>query len=41
VISGYIGSGTRFKQGILGFARAYAAQTVEDWKLLVARQSSR
>jgi uncharacterized protein (DUF2252 family) len=41
VINGYIGNGTRFKQGILGFARAYAAQTVEDWKLLVARQSSR
>lgn len=38
VIAGYIGNGTRFKAGILGFASAYAAQTVEDWKLLVARQ---
>ncbi len=38
VINGYIGNGARFKAGILGFAAAYAAQTVEDWKLLVARQ---
>jgi len=38
VIDGYIGNGVRFKQGIHGFATAYAAQTVEDWKLLVARQ---
>jgi len=38
VIDGYIGNGVRFKQGILGFATAYATQTVEDWKLLVSRQ---
>jgi len=38
VIDGYIGNGVRFKRGILAFAAAYAAQTVEDWKLLVARQ---
>lgn len=38
VIDGYIGNGVRFKQGIHGFATAYAAQTVEDWKLLVAHQ---
>jgi len=38
VIAGYIGTGSRFSQGILGFAQAYAAQTVADWKLLVARQ---
>ena len=38
VIAGYIGNGSRFKQGILGFAQAYAAQTVEDWKLLVRHQ---
>jgi uncharacterized protein (DUF2252 family) len=36
MIAGYIGNGTRFRQGILGFARAYAAQTVEDWKQFVA-----
>lgn len=38
VIDGYIGNGVRFKQAILGFATAYATQTVEDWKLLVSRQ---
>jgi uncharacterized protein (DUF2252 family) len=38
VIAGYIGSGTRFKQGILGYARAYATQTVEDWKLHIASE---
>ncbi len=38
VIDGYIGNGLRFKRGIHGFATAYAAQTVDDWKLLVARQ---
>jgi uncharacterized protein (DUF2252 family) len=37
-IDGYIGNGVRFRQGIQGFAATYAAQTVEDWKLLVARQ---
>jgi uncharacterized protein (DUF2252 family) len=36
LIAGYIGNGARFKRGLLGFARAYAAQTVEDWKLLVS-----
>jgi len=38
VINGYIGNGERFKTGIHSFAAAYAAQTVADWKLLVARQ---
>ncbi len=37
-IDGYIGSGSRFKVGIQEFAKAYAAQTEADWKLLVARQ---
>jgi uncharacterized protein (DUF2252 family) len=39
MIHGYIGNGTRFKQGIQGFARAYAAQTVTDWKEFVAGQA--
>ena len=39
IINGYIGNGMRFKTGILNFASAYAEQTVEDWKLLVARQA--
>jgi len=38
IINGYIGNGARFKGAILSFATAYAGQTVEDWKLLVARQ---
>jgi uncharacterized protein (DUF2252 family) len=37
-IDGYIGNGARFKEGIHAFAAGYAAQTVADWKLLVARQ---
>ncbi len=36
VIHGYIGNGVRFRQGIHGFARAYAQQTVADWKEFVA-----
>ena len=32
VLAGYIGKGTRFKQAIVDFAEAYAAQTVADWK---------
>ena len=38
IINGYIGNGTRFKTAIHSFAEAYATQTVEDWKELVARQ---
>lgn len=37
-IDGYIGNGIRFKQGIHRFAAVYAAQTTEDWKVLVGRQ---
>ncbi len=37
VLAGYIGNGARFQQGILGFASAYALQTIADWKLLVVR----
>ena len=37
-IAGYIGNGTRFKQAMHGFASAYAAQTVADWKVLVSHQ---
>ena len=33
IISGYIGKGPRFRQGILDFATAYAAQTISDWKV--------
>ena len=40
VIAGYIGKGTRFKQGITGFANAYAAQTIADWKAYTAEQGS-
>jgi len=40
-IDGYIGNGVRFRRGIQGFAATYAAQTVEDWKLLVARQETK
>ena len=36
MIAGYIGSGTRFKQAIVQFARAYSEQTVTDWKLLAS-----
>jgi uncharacterized protein (DUF2252 family) len=39
IISGYIGNGTRFKQGIHGFANAYADQTVADWKAHVAHHA--
>jgi hypothetical protein len=41
IITGYIGNGVRFKTAIHKFACAYAAQTVEDWKLLVAHQAAR
>ena len=41
VINGYIGNGARFKAAIHSFAAAYAEQTVEDWKLLLARQSKK
>jgi uncharacterized protein (DUF2252 family) len=38
MIAGYIGSGSRFRQSIRSFATAYAAQTVADWKTLLARK---
>ena len=38
IINGYIGNGSRFKAAIQKFGAAYAAQTVEDWKQLIARQ---
>jgi uncharacterized protein (DUF2252 family) len=38
VIAGYIGNGTRFKQGIHGFAGHYAEQTVSDWKAFAGSQ---
>jgi uncharacterized protein (DUF2252 family) len=41
IINGYIGNGVRFKTAIHKFACAYAAQTVEDWKLLVAHQAAK
>ena len=38
VLAGYLGHGKQFSKAILEFASAYAAQTVADWKLLVAAQ---
>ena len=32
IIAGYIGKGTRFREAVLTFARAYAAQTLVDWE---------
>jgi len=40
IISGYIGTSTRFDKALLKFAQAYAAQTVADWKLLCAARRS-
>ena len=34
-LAGYIGSGKSFSTAILDFAKAYAEQTVEDWKLIL------
>jgi uncharacterized protein (DUF2252 family) len=36
LIAGYIGGGRSFSEAVLQFAKAYAKQTVEDWKLLRA-----
>ena len=41
ILIGYIGNGNRFKQAIQQFARAYAAQSVADWKLLAAQQTQK
>ena len=35
MIAGYIGKGSRFRDGIVGFAEAYAEQTERDWKAFV------
>nr|WP_281372365.1 DUF2252 domain-containing protein [Granulicella arctica] len=37
-VVGYLGGGKRFKAAILEFASAYADQTTEDWKALLAHQ---
>ena len=36
ILAGYIGKGQRFREAILSFARAYAAQTLTDWKHFAA-----
>ena len=38
VLAGYLGHGKQFSKAILDFATAYAAQTVADWKVLVATE---
>jgi uncharacterized protein (DUF2252 family) len=41
IISGYLGTASRFDKALLSFARAYAEQTVADWKLLCASRKKR
>ena len=37
-IAGYIGNQSRFNRAILGFASAYAEQTIADWKVFAEHQ---
>ena len=38
LIAGYVGGSSRFQEAIVTFAKAYAAQTVTDWKVFVKAQ---
>ncbi len=40
-IAGYIGSGKRFSSAILDFAKAYAEQTMDDWKAMLKHQPAK